>query len=339
VCKVVPTLNGGRLAGFFECHECGMTYWRVGPDKGLADRMRRDRIPVYGSVWDQALTLLWSDHSVSLRSLCRALGVDSLTARRQASRLGLPAFRHGHRSSNELVPVSGISCPAKSDIDDRKSQWLALRAESPNASRTALRDASNAAYTFLRRHAPEWLELNSPTPQPRRSDLIRVDWPARDAQIALEVRAAAGTLAAIRPPLRLTRTAILREADHLWIAPEKLSKLPRTDTLLNHLAEGRVSFAIRRIQHTVAEIALNDESAERWKIIRSAGLRSEMLENPKVAKALEEAVETLSTQGFDPRPISAGKVKYPDLIPQSSSCPESQKSEGPTLDSSLCSYS
>ncbi len=294
VCTVAPTINGGRLAGSFECHECGMTYWRVGPDKGLADRMRRDRIPVYGTVWDQALTSLWSDPSVSLRSLCRALGVDSLTARRQASRLGLPASRHGHRSPAELVPASGIPCPTTSDIDVRKSQWLALRAESPDARRTALRKANDATYTFLWRHAREWLELNSPFPKIPIGNNRRVNWQARDRNIAKEAEAAHARLRNWSPPVRATRTAIMREAGFPWVSKKKLALLPLTERFLQASIEDRVAFALRRIMQVSQSRVACGEPIQEWELVRISGLRSDLAQQPQVKDALQKALRDIT---------------------------------------------
>jgi hypothetical protein len=55
-CLVKPTENGRKLAGRFECPECGFVYVRYGPDNKGADRMHRDQIPCYGDLWDGQLT-------------------------------------------------------------------------------------------------------------------------------------------------------------------------------------------------------------------------------------------------------------------------------------------
>ncbi len=283
-CRVASAVNGRRLTGRFSCPLCGMTYERTGPDEHDDDRMRRERIPCYGQLWDGALSHLWLDSSVSLRELSRVLGVDPLTAKYQAARLGLPAERSGYRNGTQVDVSTHTHRGPKKNVDSYKAQWLRFYHENPTATRTILRKAQPATYSFLRRHAAKWLEENSPRPVLPRLVRLRVDWKARDVVLSKKVKAAAAILTSRKRPVRLTRTALLREADCLWAFPRKAELLPSTCAALKANTEDRVTFALRRVR---AASELSNGPLPKWKLLRNAGLRPDLAHDADIQRAVE----------------------------------------------------
>ncbi len=293
-CKVSVRNNGRGLRGVFTCPECGMIYERNGPDRAVADRMRRDHLPQYGQVWDSMLLSLWNDPTVSLRGLSRHLGVDPLTARRQAQRLGLPPIRPGHRGALPLCQALLVCRSPIGNPRTYKTAWLQLRRRLPGASITNLRKDAPAVYAFLRRHNREWLDQHRPLQRRGNPIQNRVNWFERDAYIVKQLDSAAERLLLVAPPIRLTKTAILREAGLAWACGRKSELLPATHAKLSRLAEDRISFAIRRIDATRTAVQNRGVRIPRWMLIRLAGVRPDLAATRYVREALDLAMTSMS---------------------------------------------
>lgn len=232
--EIDSTRCGASLSGTFKCPSCGMTYTRLGPDNKDEDRYRRDRVPAFGPVWIDALKQGWSDPAVSLRKLAHTLGVDPRTVVRQAAGLQLSA--EVRSSVSTAKPKFSSATPLKSgpirNVVDYENEWLKLAASNPGETRSGLRSKAPRIYTFLHRHVPDWLERNSPRRKVSNLVSSRTDWTARDELISSQIPMAVGRLLIRNPPVRLTRTALLREAGVVW-AIKKLSQLPKTESILN----------------------------------------------------------------------------------------------------------
>jgi hypothetical protein len=293
-CNVSVRNNGHGLCGVFSCPDCGMVYERNGPDRGAADRIRRDHIPTYGPVWDEMLLCGWHDVTIPLRGLSRLLGVDPLTVRRQARRLGLPPTRPGSRGALPLRPVVGVCHGPIKDSKARKTMWLQLRKQLPGASTTELRRSAPAVYAFLRRYYSDWLNKYQPYRNSKICGRNRVDWSARDANLTARIGSAARRLLLVSPPVRLTRTAILREAGVVWVCGRKTELLPRTIAALSKLAEDRIGFAIRRIQLAAATAKSHGESMSTWVLIRKAGIRTDLVTIKPVQEAIKLGLASMN---------------------------------------------
>jgi hypothetical protein len=285
-CEIAPTRGGRNLACQFACDVCGMTYVRIGPDKQISDRLRRHSIPQYGPVWEGRLSELWTDPKISIRGLCRILGVDSNTARRQALRLGFDASRPGSRLTRTPKEHGKVRVGPQRDISQAKSEWLQLCLHWPEASRTQLRKLRPDLYTALYRHARTWLKENSPLPTRSHGHVV-VDWAQRDREIEGRIPDAASRLRQRIPPVRVTPTALLREAGAVWAIGKKLRLMPKTQTYLQREAESRTQFAIRRIEAVAAANTTNGAELPLWVVARKAGLRPEIKNDPSVESALK----------------------------------------------------
>lgn len=293
-CEVVTTRNGTALCGRFGCPDCGMVYERLGPDSVAGDcgrpedRMRRDWVPVYGHIWDQALRTGWRDERTSLRSLSHNLGVDVRTVERQAVRLGLKLVRAGAYSPKTSLRGSKSIVPKALKLAQYQSRWLQLQDDHPSYGRTSLRKAAQAVHTFLYRHARDWLEQNSPFR--RKPNVVgkRANWKDRDTALSSEVAGAANRLLARKPLIRLTRTAILREAGATWLVT-KLALLPLTRRVIERMEEDRIRYAVRRIQAVSSAEMASGSIPPKWRLIRAANVRPDLLALKPVETAIRRA--------------------------------------------------
>jgi hypothetical protein len=284
-CVVAPTAGGRSLVGRFTCQQCEMSYLRVGPDRLPDDRFRRYRIPNYGAVWENTLRQLWDARHISFRALCGILGVDSRTARRQASRLGLAAVLPGS-ARNHLPDQRPKMAPGpKKSVATVKSAWLAGMLAHPKASKTQLRQMRPDLYALLYRYAKEWLNKYSPICARDNSRKI-VNWVRRDRQLSNSLNKAPVRLLNRIPLVRLTRTALLRESSALWALGEKRKLLPLAHRTLDRLTESRTDFAARRIIAVAELCSVESEVTPEWALVRKAGLRPDMIQDPAVRNAL-----------------------------------------------------
>jgi hypothetical protein len=292
-CKVSATGNGRSVSGTFSCSLCGMSYLRPGPDRTPEDRQRRDRIPVYGAIWDQMLRDLWSAPEISLRQISSRLGVDPRTAQLQSARL------HLHQNRGTVCSRDGTGdrvvqekAPRRS-IDEYKAKWLMLCYQGPDVNRTQLRKLGPRYHALLRRYARGWLEEHSPPRQIPNQVRSRVDWTERDRAISKDLTVAAQGLFLVQPPVRVTRTAILCKARLSWVFG-KLKWLPTTAARLASIEESRIDFACRRIRIIAGEWSRNDIPVPRWRLIRAANLRPDLLNCKKVVEAIAFALRSLN---------------------------------------------
>jgi hypothetical protein len=97
-CRVTHRGRSQRPVGTFEC-ACGFVYSRTGPDGGPEDRYHIGKMKSFGPAWEARLEKLWNDESLCVSEIACRLGVDPLTIRRHAARLGLPSDQRGNRAA------------------------------------------------------------------------------------------------------------------------------------------------------------------------------------------------------------------------------------------------
>jgi hypothetical protein len=300
-CSFEPSADGKNLVGTFRCDLCGMTYTRSGPDRVSADRMKWDHVHTYGPIWDASLCRLWLDPGYSLRGVARELGVDPITARRQALRLELPLDRPGYLGARVAPQNAKDKSSGRLDLgtweESQRSQWLQLRERVPQFSVTQVRTVAPALYAWLYRHDREWLRQNSPTLSHRNDRKRQDSWRERDRFIAQSIQQAASRLRHQPKIVKLTRTALLREAGFIWLDKRKLKDLPITSASLTVLVDSRHSYALRRIVKVKSRYATAHDVVPIWKIIREAGLRPELLRDALIVAALRAAAPELPAIG------------------------------------------
>lgn len=234
----------------------------------------RPHVLAYGPVWEARLCERVADASVSLRAIARELGVSEKSVQQHALRLKVwraqwaPEVRA--RADRRLVASEGAT-------PGHKATWLRLRADYPTDGVQALRARAPAAYSHLYRYARTWLDDHRPSRLAPKATRSRVDWNARDQEVAGLVReAAAAMLALPTRPVRLTRAAIARRAGHAALIEQHLNRLPRVAELLAEAEETRLSHAVRKVEWAAARFAEEGTVPHAWALIRRAALRADL---------------------------------------------------------------
>lgn len=287
-CQIVyPPSMGGHPTGIFSC-ACGFVYARSGPDTSAEDRFRRGKIIQFGFLWEETLQRLWHDPSFSVNAIAQRLGVDPLTVKRSAVRLGLAFTRRHEETLIQLKLVDPSHTPTKIPMVDPSSKreaWLAAMQAHPGCGTRALRMLLPRLYAWLYRHDRFWLQANLPICTRRRCQL-RVNWKHRDEQLAERVRYAAAALQEeATHPIQITVAAIGRHIRQLAVLQQHLNKLPMTAAVLAGVLETRENFALRRIQWATVTYLQERYCPQRWEFIRRAGL-----ERVSTWPAVEEAI-------------------------------------------------
>lgn len=290
--------TSGKPVATFSC-VCGFSYSRVGPDKTEEDLFRRSRINAFGVTWETRLQELWGDKTVSLRAIARQLEVDPLTVKRQAARSGLPFPRParkclGPKGFQKTLPILA-QASEEVILETKRTLWLATIEAYPKAGIKILRGKEPGLYTWLYRHDKKWLREHTLSHKKLRQRSCRVDWEARDRQLAIEAKTAALRLKNFTErPVHLTKSAIGREIGQLALLQQHIDKLPCTAAVLGELVETREEFAIRRILWTMKTFHQRHIYPARWLFIRKAGV-THLLKHPVISNAINEALDALKS--------------------------------------------
>lgn len=274
--------------GTFTC-SCGFIYSRRGPDKTVEDRFRVGRIKSFGPVWEKRLVDIITNTNQSIRSIAEIMQADPGTIKKYIEKLH-PPFRQISKECEITVDCQVLLAAGPiNQLEKRRSRLLEVIQQLNYATRSQIRKAIPSDYTWLYRHDRAWLERTLPPPMTRghrNENRERVNWKRRDEELYKKVeKAAEDLLVAEGKPIRITLARIGRMIDKLAILERHLDCLPKTKILLSRVTESQEDFQIRRIQWVVREIRDGNEELTEWKIMRKAGLSSNI--TPKVRYAIE----------------------------------------------------
>ena len=237
------------------------------------------------------LIKLWADRSYSLRKIGRQLSVDPLTVKRHAATLGLPFPRWGKRKTTgdpKQLRLGLRTRPSKS-VSHQRRLWIQVLSQFRSKGITACRHSHPALYAWLYRHDRNWLKLHRgnrklarPTPS--------VDWAKRDAQLLDDLRLLPRESTAIRRTVAQLAIALDARA---WVQKHP-DKLPRTIRALLCLSESREAFAIRRIQMVHQRLGIALGTLPRWRFIRLAGLRPDLVQNRRIREEMAQILQKAS---------------------------------------------
>lgn len=280
--------------GIFTCPTCGYAYARLGPDVAGKRRTNAAFVHNYGWLWYKALRADWLNPTLSLRSIARKLAVDPTTIKRHADKLNLPFPRVGPRPTLRGRAIY-IRRPPRRRIcrTTRRAAWCAAQRKHPTFGIKMLRLLDPAAYAWLYRHDRTWLRCHSPERVDRHT-VPDTNWAARDVLIASKVADAAAQLRQ-QPtaPIRVSVAALERTLEIRPYLSRHLSKLPLTASAVADVLESREQFALRRIANALRKLRMDELPMRRWRLVRAAGLRAELLANHCVLRALVEAENDL----------------------------------------------
>jgi hypothetical protein len=278
--KITQCYDTKRPVGTFKC-ACGFIYSRRGPDLNEENQFKVGRIKQFGHVWESKLRKAMRSVN-TLRGVASIMKCDPLTVKRQATILNIP-FPWKGKKLNEVK--KDIRYQKAEDeqlnftvLEQRRNEWLLLQKECPELLKTELRKLRPDIYAFLYRNDKEWLNLNSP--HAKRTAVInnRVDWDERDKEIYALVRKAVNEWDknVEKKPKKLTVGSIGKKLRILSLLQKKGDKLPLTMDYLKSVVEDKEAFQIRRVNWVVAKSKQNNEDIIEWKIIRRAGLKSDV---------------------------------------------------------------
>ena len=186
--------------------------------------------------------------------------------------------------------------PLPSTIEVYRIEWQQLRVQYPEYGVNELRHKANGLYTKLYRYDRQWLTLHKPLSKSRVQECIRVDWKARDQELASRIFTVSESIRKSNNPMqRITKTEIGKRLGAAAILQQHIDKLPDTATTIAEVVETREAYAIRRIQWTVEQFQLEGVTAKRWEIIRRSGVER-LVKCGDVKKILDQAT-LLTTRG------------------------------------------
>ena len=250
-------------------------------------RVATTRTTAYGPPWQQRLRRMWRNPKCSLRSMARELGVDPITVKRQAAKLDLPLPRTiGARAVSTAKIYQKVNHTA--ELAASQAQWLEHIHSNPGLGVKALRLLQPALYFRLYRADRVWLKRHSPRATKPAGVQLRVDWAARDTDLAARLKGI------VTDPHftehQRTPTALLQRAQAPWFRARQ-AVLPLSRQALLDLTESREDYACRRIQAVLDRGGWKSYGTEqvtpiRWQLCKRAGLRTEVARMPKVAALL-----------------------------------------------------
>ena len=253
----------------------------------------------FGPVWEDKLKLFWKDSWLSLSEVGRRLGVDTLTVRRHAARLNLPASRPIGKSkplkrAAQLKGTNGLTGRVEKQRACRV-KWASVMRQAPKATLKALRRKLPREYAWLLQNDAAWLKRHSPNYRRSTQSTSGVDWRQRDAEYAVAVRAAAAKLMnKLGRPVQMTMTAIGKALGAVTLLRQKLSKMPLTDQVLRSVVETREQYAIRRVWWAADLFIEKGVLPRYWQLISRANVYS-LRGKPEIQAVIEAVIQRLAT--------------------------------------------
>ena len=278
------------VAYIFECPKCGHRSSRTEEGKSVV------RVVNLGPVWNERLKSLWMENSRSTASLATELGVHFRTLKNQAVKIGLPFPRIANRTTcaDQTRPPKPLTDP-KLVLAAKRDEWEQLKRANPTISKKELRKQAPALFAWLYRNDRGWLNCSSPPPQPKIRTYVKIDWNARDEELAGKVMTAAIRIRNNPDyPRRITIREIGRVIGQRAVLEIHLDKLPYTRLSLKDHTETTEQFALRRIRWTRDAFIMKRRLATGSQIGRAAGISPTVGKHPSVQQALADAEERIS---------------------------------------------
>ena len=217
------------------------------------------------------------DQKLSLRETARLLGVDLITVKKYAKKLGLTTYWKKRSEADGVYDNEGNSYSSMNlDKDYYREKWNELRKQYPDMGKTQLRQIDKALFSWLYRNDREWLNQNSPDRIETNAVNSRVDWNQRDNEILSQIKGIVNKMMnSDEKPERITISLIGSKLGIRGLLEKHLDKLPKTKAYLDSVKETNHDFRLRRIRWAVKKLKKEGEELQMWKIMRKAGIREE----------------------------------------------------------------
>jgi len=179
--------------------------------------------------------------------------------------------------------------------EECRQQWLLLIEKNPGVGRSVLLKKLPNIYSWLERNDPQWLREHRPPSQRRAPSPRQIDWEKRDKEVAEEIKASVYRLQNTNGyPIKLTLTALGREAGYLKMLTMHLDRLPLTKQIVFHVVETPEDFAIRRIWWLARRYQEEHLCPTRSQLVWRVHISKEIAALPRVKEAIDMAWASLS---------------------------------------------
>jgi transposase-like protein len=286
--KITRCSDTGKPVGAFRCEECGFHYSRRGPDlRGAEDIYSYGRVKDFGSKWREKVdTLLENEGSV--RSIARAVGVDSITITR-------------YMNKKNILPVDRKENNVEKVL--RRRRFLNTIHEAVGGAASEIRRENPKDYAWLYRWDRDWLYSVLPPKKKGERSFQRVNWEQRDQETVQLIN---DTILRLRKrtdkPVRITVSLISRIIGKRALLEKHLNRLPLCQSILNLNVDTKELYQMRKIKWSVYRILETGKPLRKWRILRVAGIRvihSSLVEEYLNEKIHEEEISFLRAVGTD----------------------------------------
>lgn len=298
-CTITYSDQTGGPVGRCACPVCGYTYRLTGSSRdGLDPRAaaRADQVVEYGPLWEAALVSVCTDAEIPAKRKASLLGLDYQTLCHMAGVRGLDIVGP-RRVAQTVRDASSLAAPGEGPHQGRcsvhREAWAKLVYENGSEGVKALRQRTQATYSWLYRWDREWLKTHSTKHQREPKDFsCRVDWHGRDVELVVRVKEAAVFIEMLPTPTRVTLHALSCQLDLEGKLTAWLARLPLTSRAVSEVRETAAEFAIRRLWWVVARYQELGVVPTRAKLAKRAGLQRQLRDSVVIA-SLEDAVAYL----------------------------------------------
>ncbi|WP_240722857.1 TnsD family Tn7-like transposition protein [Poseidonocella sp. HB161398] len=213
----------------------------------------------------------------SVRAVAGRLQVDAKTVKAHANRLQIEGpwklETRALRNGNEKSAI----------LEETRKEWKRFIELGFTCSQ--IRKSNPALYWRLYRNDRNWMKAHFPR-RHQASPKSRVDWPALDDVLSVEILRRSQEIRCLSPPVRVTLAELERRLGKVnWLRP-RLGKLPRSDSAVKAVLETTEDFQIRRVWHVKRILRKNDTPLKAWRIRRMAGL------NPNISERVLSCISS-----------------------------------------------
>ncbi len=184
------------------------------------------------------------------------------------------------QAKNHVKPDSEL-------IEANRNIWMELIKE--NQSIKGARKINQALYAWLYRNDQTWfMNTNKNYHQRHIPKGFTVDWQKRDSELVRSlIKINDHTCFDLRLP-RKSKKWWMNQTYSASMIEKNQAKLPLVSAFLNRYSEDVSNYQIRRLSHVLINSILNNQTLQRWEILRLAKLSDERI-TPESSRFLEQA--------------------------------------------------
>ena len=232
------------------CPECQFTY------NQLFDCTSRRRIVIRktGKLWDDRVrSLLKRDPPLTLAAIAQEMDFSPYMIQKHALRLN--AWR-SEWSDPVRKMVDRKSLAKKREKERRRlrrEEWLRIRKDFPDASRTELQNVNRALANYLSSNDKNWYNKNSPPKYIHRKYKKILKWKNIDECTLPKIKNIIEKIRLKNPPTRITIHSISTRIGQVGTLQKRISegKIPKTKKYIEKYSESRKQYAVRKLKNGI----------------------------------------------------------------------------------------